>query len=79
MDNRQREISLVNRRILEFDIEGGISQGILKEPRHWEMQVAALNVVRGICEDGNIFANIDYFDKYINVSDCFKIVLEVSF
>lgn len=76
LDNRTRELSLVNRRIVELDIEGSISQGILKEPRHLEMQVAALNVIRCIFDEGNIFASVDYFEKYAQLG-CFQALTEV--
>lgn len=72
-----REIPLVNRRIVELDIEGAISQGILKETRQLEMQVSALNVIRGIFEEGNIFVSVDYFEKYAQLN-CFHALTEVS-
>ena len=65
-DNREREIPLVNRRIIELDIEGARSQGLLKKKKDLDMNVAALNVIRSIFEEGSIFANIDYFEKYKN-------------
>uniref|UniRef100_A0A1A9WIS6 INTS8 TPR repeats domain-containing protein n=1 Tax=Glossina brevipalpis TaxID=37001 RepID=A0A1A9WIS6_9MUSC len=77
LDNREREIPLVNRRILELDIEGSISQGILKESRQLEMQVAALNVVRSTFEEGNIFANTDFFEKYQQLN-CFATLVEYN-
>lgn len=77
LDNREREIPLVNRRMLELDIEGSISQGILKESRQLEMQVAALNVVRSTFEEGNIFANTDFFEKYQQLN-CFATLVEVT-
>ncbi|XP_067628061.1 integrator complex subunit 8 isoform X2 [Eurosta solidaginis] len=73
-DNYIREIPLINRRILELDIEGLISQGTLKETRTFEMQVAALNVVRSIFEEGNIFASVDYFEKYKHLNSFIAIV-----
>ncbi|CAD7012092.1 unnamed protein product [Ceratitis capitata] len=74
-DNHIREIPLVSRRILELDIEGAISQGSLKEARVLEMQVAALNVVRSIFEDGNIFISVDYFEKYKHMN-CYVAIME---
>lgn len=62
---------------MELDIEGAISQGILKESRQLEMQVSALNVVRSIFEEGNIFANVDYFEKYGQMG-CFVAITEVG-
>lgn len=76
LDNRKRELTLVNRRILELDIEGAISQGILKETKQLEMQVSALNVVRSVFEEGNIFISVDYFEKYAQLN-CFAPILEV--
>lgn len=67
-DNLAREIPLVNRRILELDIEGAIAQGVLKEDRSLEMKVAALNVIRNVFEEGNIFASVDYFEKYAQMN-----------
>ncbi|XP_073844626.1 integrator complex subunit 8 [Musca autumnalis] len=75
LDNRTRELSLVNRRIAELDIEGAISQGILQEPRQLEMQVAALNLIRSIFDEGNIFASVDYFEKYSQLP-CFQAICE---
>ncbi|XP_054738863.1 integrator complex subunit 8 [Anastrepha obliqua] len=74
-DNHVHEIPLVSRRILELDIEAVISQGTLKEPRTLEMQVAALNVVRSIFENGNIFASVDYFEKYRHMN-CFVAIID---
>lgn len=68
---------MVNRRILELDIEGAISQGILKESKQLEMQVSALNLVRSKFEEGNIFASVDYFEKYAQLN-CFGAVVEVN-
>lgn len=68
---------MVNRRILELDIEGAISHGILKEPKQLEMQVSALNLIRGKFEEGNIFASVDYFEKYSQLN-CFGAVVEVN-
>ncbi|XP_030369567.1 integrator complex subunit 8 isoform X2 [Scaptodrosophila lebanonensis] len=64
LDNRAREIPLVNRRILELEIESAISAGLLKQSRHLEVQVATLNVVRNIFESGNIFSCVEFFSKY---------------
>lgn len=77
LDNRKREIPLVNRRILELDIEGAISQGIIKETKQLEMQASALNLVRSKFEEGNIFASVDYFEKYQQLN-CFAAVVEVK-
>ncbi|XP_055382433.1 integrator complex subunit 8 isoform X2 [Condylostylus longicornis] len=74
MDNHQREIPLSTRRIIELDIEGAISRGTLKESKDFEMEIAALNVIRSIFEDGNIFSNIDFFEKYKNY-DCFSMII----
>ncbi|XP_075164917.1 integrator complex subunit 8 [Haematobia irritans] len=75
LDNRAREIPLVNRRIVELDIEGAISQGILKEPRPLEMQVSALNLIRSIFEEGNIFSSVDFIEKYGQMG-CFAALAE---
>lgn len=71
-----REIPFMNRRLMELDIEGAISQGILKEPLQFLMKVAALNVVRSIFEEGTLFANSSYFEKY-SPYNCFEILLQV--
>ncbi|XP_017108502.1 integrator complex subunit 8 [Drosophila bipectinata] len=75
MDNKIREIPLVSRRQLELDIEGSISSGILKEPAHLQLQVAALNVVRNIFEWGSIFGSVEYFEKYREL-DCLPPLVE---
>lgn len=75
LDNKIREIPLVSRRQLELDIEGSISSGILKEPAHLQLQVAALNVVRNIFEWGSIFGSVEYFEKYREL-DCLPPLVE---
>ncbi|KAH8300099.1 hypothetical protein KR044_009802 [Drosophila immigrans] len=75
LDNRAREIPLVSRRNVELDIEGAISTGLLKETRLLLLQVAALNVVRTIFEWGNIFGNVQYFEKYRDM-DCMPPIVE---
>ncbi|XP_062129370.1 integrator complex subunit 8 [Drosophila sulfurigaster albostrigata] len=75
LDNRAREIPLVSRRNVELDIEGAISTGLLKETRLLLLQVAALNVVRTIFEWGNIFGNVEYFEKYRDM-DCMPPIVE---
>ncbi|KAH8370057.1 hypothetical protein KR093_002027 [Drosophila rubida] len=75
LDNRAREIPLVSRRNVELDIEGAISTGLLKETRLLLLQVAALNVVRTIFEWGNIFGNVEYFEKYHDM-DCMPPIVE---
>lgn len=77
-DNKFHEIPIVNRRILELDLEGAISLGVLKESRELEMKVAALNVVRCIFEEGNIFSSVDFFDKYKNFN-CFAALADGIF
>ena len=77
LDNLAREIPLVSRRVLELDVEGAIAQGVLKEERALELQVAALNVVRNVFEEGNIFASFDYFEKYAQMN-CLEPLIEVS-
>lgn len=66
----------MNRRVMELDIEGAISQGILVESQLLIMKVAALNVVRSIFEEATLFTSVDYFEKY-SFLNCFATLLEV--
>lgn len=61
-DNVQNEISLVNRRILELDIEGAARNG--PQPKDLLVQVAALNAIKSILEEQNIFSYNDFLAKY---------------
>lgn len=66
-DNLRNEIPLVNRRIIELDIEG--SQRLLNLPKDLLVQVAALNVVKSILLDGGggaggMFSFNDFLHKY---------------
>lgn len=62
---------------MELDIVAAISQGILNETQLFEVRVAALNVVRSIFEENNLFASVDFFEKY-NFVDAFSTLLEVN-
>lgn len=64
LDNINREIPIVNRRIVELDIEGAIIHGQVKLPKDLEVNVSALNVIRGIFEADNVFNSVDYMKKY---------------
>lgn len=71
----------MNRRVMELDIEGAISQGILQESQLLVMKVAALNLVRSIFEEegggGTLFTSVDYFEKH-SFLNCFETFLEVK-
>ncbi|EDW74622.1 uncharacterized protein Dwil_GK22022 [Drosophila willistoni] len=75
MDNREREIPLVSRRQLELDLDAAISAGSLKDSPQLPMQVAALNVVRNIYEWGDIFGQMEYFEKFKDL-DCLPPLIE---
>lgn len=63
-DNLNNEIPLVNRRILELDIEGSVSSRALQLPKDLLLQVAALNTIKTILDEQNLFSHNDYLQKY---------------
>lgn len=76
LDNINREIPIVNRRIVELDIEGAIIHGQVKLPKDLEVNVSALNVIRGIFEADNVFNSVDYMKKYKTLEP-FNAIVEV--
>lgn len=60
-DNVRQEISLVNRRILELDIECMGSMGL---PANLRVEVAALNCLRATLEPDSLFTFNDFLLKY---------------
>lgn len=63
-DNVSNEIPLVNRRIVELDIEG--SQRLLNLPKDLLVQVAALNIIKSVISaDSGMFSFNDYLQKYL--------------
>lgn len=63
-DNFKMEIPLVHRRILEADLEGLLANGLLKPPKEILVEVAALNVIRAIVDDNDLYSYNDYIQKY---------------
>lgn len=63
-DNVKMEIPLVNRRIVELDIEGTQSASESKIPLDLLPKVAALNTIRSILNDDDLFTNIDFIEKF---------------
>lgn len=61
-DNIQNEIPLVNRRIVELDIEGAARNG--PQPKDLLVQVSALNAIKSILEDHNLFSFNDFLVKF---------------
>lgn len=64
-DNVRQEISLVNRRILELDIE---CMGTVGLPANLKMEVAALNCLRATLEPQSLFTFNDFLLKYRSVN-----------
>lgn len=58
------EIPLVHRRILEADLEGLLANGLLKPPKETLVEVAALNVIRAIVDENDLYSYNDYIQKY---------------
>ncbi|KAJ6650141.1 Integrator complex subunit 8, partial [Pseudolycoriella hygida] len=77
-DNLCNEIPLVNRRILELDIEGSISSRSLQLPKELLLQVAALNAIKTILDNQNLFLFNDYIQKYKQQNGLGVLVDEVS-
>lgn len=61
-DNFLNEIPLVTRRILELDLEA-VAQGA-NIPRETLVQVAALNAIKSVLEQHNLFSFNDFLAKY---------------
>lgn len=71
------EIPLVHRRILEGDLEGLLANGLLKPPKEILVEVAALNVIRAIVDDNDLYSYNDYIQKY-QKQNGFSILLNAS-
>lgn len=63
-DNIEREIPLVNRRIVEFDLEAACAHGLPIIQKDQAIQLAAFNAVRSIVEDEHPFSFNDFIQKY---------------
>lgn len=61
-DNISNEIPLVNRRIVELDIEG--STRSLNLPKDLLVYVASLNMIKSIIEDDKLFSFNDFLQKH---------------
>ncbi|XP_037037569.1 integrator complex subunit 8 [Bradysia coprophila] len=77
-DNLNNEIPLVNRRILELDIEGSVSSRVLQLPKDLLIQVAALNTIKTILDERNLFSYNDYLQKYRKQNGLAVLVDEVA-
>ncbi|XP_031630488.1 integrator complex subunit 8 isoform X3 [Contarinia nasturtii] len=64
LDNVKMEIPLVNRRILEFDMEGINANDSQKIPRDSCIQIAALNAIRSMIDFDDLFSLHDFLVKY---------------
>lgn len=67
----------MNRRIVEFDLEGANALGTLKTSKDVIVRVAALNAIRSIINDDDIFSHNDYTQKYQHQNG-FSTLLEAS-
>lgn len=76
-DNFKMEIPLVHRRILEADLEGLLANGLLKPPKEILVEVAALNVIRAIVNDDDLYSYNDYIQKY-QKQNGFSVLLAAS-
>lgn len=56
----------MNRRIVELDLESCSAMGTLKAPKEVLVQVAALNAIRSIINDSDLFSHNDFVQKYQN-------------
>lgn len=63
-DNFSKEIPLVNRRIVEFDLEGACAHGMPITQKGQVIQMAAFNMIRSIIDDNHPFSFNDYIQKY---------------
>lgn len=76
-DNFKMEIPLVHRRILEADLEGLLANALLKPPKEILVEVAALNAIRSIVDDDDLYSYNDYIQKY-QKQNGFSILLNAS-
>lgn len=67
----------MHRRILEADLEGLLANGLLKPPKEILVEVAALNVIRAILDEHDLYAYNDYIQKY-QKQNGFTILLNAS-
>lgn len=70
-DNISRELSLVQRQIVELDIEGATSAGVLTMNRDLIDKVTALNAVRYVIEGGIPSTHPDFINKFETVGITF--------
>lgn len=65
-DNIKNEIPLVNRKIIELDMDGAHTLGKLKVSKETIIEVAALNVINALINEEDLFAysQLDYVQKY---------------
>lgn len=63
-DNIKREISLVNRRIVELDMEGIHTNEPQKLSRESVIKTAALNAIRSMIDTDDLFSFHDFLVKY---------------
>lgn len=71
------EIPLVNRRIIESDMEGQCEFEPQKMPKEMLAQVAALNTIRSIIDAKDLFAPQDFLQKYQKCNS-FSLLLEAA-
>lgn len=74
-DNFKKEIPLVNRRIVEFDLEGACAHGMSITQKDQVIQMAAFNTIRSIIEDDHPFSFNDFLQKYQKQNE-FSILLK---
>lgn len=64
LDNVKMEIPLVNRRVLELDMEGINANDPQKLPRDSCIRIAALNAIRSMIDFNDLFSLHDFLVKY---------------
>lgn len=64
LDNIQLEIPLVNRRIVELDMEGIHTTEPQKISRDSVIRIAALNAIRSMIDTNDLFSHHDFLVKY---------------
>lgn len=78
-DNVQNEIPLVNRKIVELEMDSAHSLNKLKLSKEVVVQVAALNVIASLISETDLFAysQLDYLQKYQKFNG-FTILVEAA-
>lgn len=77
-DNLQHEIPIIQRKIVELDIEGSISTQKMLEAKELYYEVIALNVLRYILDDSDILSHDLFIQRYKGDDQMLQIFLRLS-